>query len=164
MKRFLALLLTFALFLPLLGCHSQDSGDTVFYYCRNTEDYRYFEENSVVCPEERDLTGHQNDLRYMVGLYLAGPLDEELHSPFSASTRLISVKMDGQSVFIELSDQTGVLNEPEFTLACACLTLSCMRFISCTDVTITSAERSITMNEDSIVLFDSLPMQETTGG
>lgn len=164
MKQILCLLLPLLSLFCLAGCDSADNNTVLFYYSRSPELYQYFEEDSVIHAEQRDLTGHRNDLRYMLGLYLAGPLEEELTTPFTKSTRLISVEQKDNAVFIELSDHTSSMTDSEFSLACACLTLTCLHFTQCDAINITSGDRSITMNGDSIVLYDSLPQQEPTGG
>ncbi len=163
MKRITCVLLALCMTV-LLGCGRAETNSVSFYYCRNAEEYQYFEEDGVIRAESRDITGHRSDLRYIVGLYLAGPLEEGLESPFSKSTRLVSVQKSGETIQIELSDQNQDLSDASFSLACACLTLTCMDAFSCTEVTVTSGERSVTMNENSIMLFDTLLPQEATGG
>lgn len=164
MKRLLCLLLAFMMVFPLTGCDSGEQNTVSFYYCRDPEQYQYFETDGVIHAEQRDLLGHRDDLRYMVGLYLAGPMNEGLVTPFSKSTKLLSVQKEGSQILIELSDHSKILTDSEFTLACAALTMTCMAFTKCSDVSITSGGRSITMNTDSIILSDILPQQETTGG
>ncbi|MGM9590213.1 MAG: GerMN domain-containing protein [Faecousia sp.] len=118
----------------------------------------------MIHSEERDLTGHRDDLRYMVGLYLAGPLEEGLSIPFTKTTRLLSAEKTDGIITIELSDHTYTMTDSEFSLACACLTLTCMSFTECESVTVISGPRSVTMDKNNILLYDSLPQQETTGG
>lgn len=155
-------LLLSAIFLP--GCSSAEPKGSSFYYCRKLSDYRYFEEQGVIRAESRDLTGHKNDLRYMVSLYLAGPMEEDLVSPFTNATMLISAELTDNKVYIELSGHNKILTDSEFSLACACMTLTCMDYTSCESVTVVSGGRSVTMDASSILLYDSLPLQETTGG
>ena len=164
MKRLFFILLCSLMVLSLMGCGSADTGTVSFYYCRDPEQYQYFESDSVIQAERRDLIGHQGDLKYMVGLYLAGPMEEGMAIPFSKSTKLLSVQQNCQSILIELSDHTNILTDSEFSLACAALAMTCMDFTDCEDVTISSGNRSITLQADDIILSDNLPQQETTGG
>ena len=164
MKRPLCLSIVLSLLLCLCGCGSPAIDPVDFHYCRNPDQFQYFETDSVIRHESRDLTGHMGDLRYMIGLYLAGPLEEGLVCPFPAQTRLLSVKTEGDTAFIELSDLEQLLSDSQFSLACACLTLSCMSFSSCTAVTITSGSRSVTMNTDNLSLFDASVMEEAANG
>ena len=164
MKRLICWLLTVIIAFSLSGCDSGEQNAVSFYYCRNTVQYQYFEEDAVICAEQRDLQGHRDDLRYMVGLYLAGPMPEGLITPFSKSTKLLSVQKEEDQILIELSDHSKILKDSEFTLACAALTMTCMDFTPCSNVSISSGGRSVTMNADSIILSDILPQQETIGG
>ena len=164
MKQLISLLLSAALLLCLAGCQSSDSNSAQFYYCCNPENRSYFEENSMIQAESRDLTGHRTDLHYMLGLYLAGPKDEDLVVPFSRQTKLLSVRQENETIVVELSDHTMSLSDSEFSLSCACLTMTCMDFVQCQSVTIRSGDRSATMTRDNIILKDTLPQQESTGG
>ena len=164
MKRFVCMICVLLLCTLCCSCSSSDGNDVTFYYSRTPEQYQYFESDSVFQKEYRNLSNHRNDLKYVISLYLTGPTEEGLAIPFSKSTKLLSVQHNEDSVLIELSDHTRALTDSEFTLACAGLTLTCMDFISCREVTVISGERSITMDSENILLFDTLPEQETTGG
>ena len=110
MKR---ILLMFLLLITLMlsGCSAEDPNTVQFYYCRDPHQYQYFESDAVIRAESRDLLGHRNDLKYMLGLYLAGPLEEGLVIPCSKSTRLLSVTNDGGKILIELSDHNTSLTD-----------------------------------------------------
>ena len=164
MKRFLAWFLAAAMLFSFIGCKAQDPGDATFYYSRSPEQYQYYAGDGVIRTEIRTLSGHRQDLQYLVGLYLAGPLDESLISPFPKSVHLLSVEQTGTAIRVELTDQTRIMSDSEFSLACACLTMTCTQFTGCDSVTVISADRTLTMNVDSILFLDPLPQQETTGG
>ena len=153
-----------AILLLLTGCGSGQRDGALFYYCRDPEQYRYFEQDGVIYSESRDLMNHRNDLRYMISLYLAGPMEEGVVLPFTKATKLISVETRDNVIYIELSGHNKILTDSEFSLACACLTLTCMDYMPCESVTITSGERSISMDAQSILLYDVLPQQEPSGG
>ena len=155
----------FVLFLmSLSACHAADPDGVTFYYCRDPQQYQYFQDNGVICAESRDIMGHRYDLQYMAGLYLAGPMEEGLISPFNKNTRLLSIRKNDTSILVELSEHANTLTDSEFSLSCACFAMTCMDFIQCDDVTITCGDRSITMNQENIVLLDFIPQQETIGG
>ena len=164
MKHILAFFLAVAMLFSFSGCKTQDPGDVTFYYSRSPEQYQYYAEDGVIRGEIRSLSGHRQDLQYLVGLYLAGPLDESLISPFPKSIHLLSVEQTETAICIELTDQSHVMSDLEFSLACACLTMTCTQFTGCEDVTVVSGERTLIMSADSILFHDSLPQQETTGG
>ena len=86
MKRFFCLLLCLCLFLP--GCSGELMKNPVtFYYPRR--EYRYGAEDGVISSEQREASGHANDLRYLLSLYLIGPSSDELVSPLPWGTRLL---------------------------------------------------------------------------
>ena len=164
MKRLICLFSALILLPMLWGCDSAAIDPVSFFYCREAEQYQYFDEDGVICAESRDLTGHRGDLQYMIRLYLAGPLEEGLRCPFPSETRLVEAKKIIGSVRIELSDLEETMSDAEFSLACACLTQSCMSFIQCSEVIITSGERSVTMNAKNIILSDAPALTEATVG
>ena len=164
MKSIFCFLLSVLLLFSLAGCKTANQSEVSFYYCRTSDQYQYFETDAVIQAEQRDLQGHMDDLRYMIGLYLAGPMNETLQIPFSKSTKLLSVQQEDDHIFIELSDHSNVLTDSEFTLACAALSITCLDFTDSTDITISAGGRSVTMNANNIILSDILPPQETIGG
>lgn len=162
MKRILCFLLCLALMLPLWGCSKGIQDEAVFYY-RRTE-FQYGAETGVIVPEQRDITGHVGDLPFLISLYLMGPLEEGLKSPFPPNTRLLSVNPVVGAVRIELSRIDSSFTDSQFSLACACLTLTCLELANVSAVTITSGERSITMERDDLVLYDNITNETTNGG
>lgn len=163
MKRLIAFATILSLVLSLWGCSfgRKNSEDHVtFYYCR--AEYAYGTENGVIAAEDRDVTGHIGDLSYLLPLYMVGPLDEELIAPFPARTQLVSVELQKDKLLVELSDTARALADSQFTLACACLTMTCMELTNATEVVITSGERSVTMNLESLLLFDDITPSQTT--
>ena len=162
MRKFIALLLILST-LFLWGCKSAEPNGVTFYYSRQPDQFQYFKEDGVISSEIRDLAGHRNDLRYMVGLYLAGPLEEGLALPFPKAVHLITVDQMNDRITVQLSGHTNILTDSEFALGCACLALTCMDFTTCNEVTVISDTRALTLSKDSILLYDSLP-QENNGG
>ena len=163
MKRFLCWLMVIVLTAALIGCSAPSFDPTIFYYCRRPETYQYFEADGIIASEDRDLTGHSSDLRYLVALYLAGPLDEDLISPFPRKTRLLEDEVINNRIRIELTDVGNTLTDAEFSLAAACLARTCIEHTQCLDVTIKSGARSITINAENVIIFDSA-IPETTEG
>lgn len=165
MKRIFPLMLAALVLMPLLtACANAQPNSVSFYYCRDPEQYQYFEPDAVIQKERREVVEHRNDLKYMLSLYLAGPLTENFVRPFTKSTKLLSVEKQGTALQIELSDHTAAMNDAQFSLSCAALTLTCTEITNCTYVTVISGERTVTMDRDSILLLDASPNEETTGG
>ena len=163
MKRTLCFILIIIIMLPLLGCGSASFDPVMFYYCRKPAEYQYFKADGVIVSEGRDLTGHDEDLQYLIALYLAGPLDEELISPFPRKTRLVQVEKTNQSVLIELSDLGSSMTDVEFSLAAACLAKTCISFADVTEATIRSGARTITINTENAILYDRAAPENTEG-
>ena len=163
MKRLIGFLFLPLLILLLAGCGSSSLEGISFFYCRHPNAYQYFESDGVIAAESRDLSGHNGDLQYMIALYLAGPLEESLISPFPRNTRLIEAKKQNSTIHIELSDLGNSMTDSEFSLAAACLSKTCMLFADGTDVTIKSGVRTITLNAENMVLLDSAIPEPTEG-
>jgi len=154
MKRFFSLLLAPLLLLSLVGCGNTISDQTNFYYCN--VNYQFGDNNSVIVSETRDITSHKEDVPYLISLYLAGPSSKKLESPFPKNTKLISVETNSTGTTVELSNLERQLSDAEFILACACLTLSTMEFTYSEQVTIISGSKTITMDRNDLMLYDTI--------
>ncbi len=159
MKRTFCLIL--GILLLLCGCSGiSENNVTTFYYCR--ADYAYGTQEAVVAPEEREVSAKASDLKSLLALYLVGPLDETLVSPFSG-TKLLSAEMQGDQLMIVLTDTGKSMTDARFSLACACMTKTCLEWESISQVTIQCGERSVTMNRENLLLYDSItPIESTT--
>ena len=154
MKQVLALFL--CLCLMLAGCSSPkaDSG-VAFYYPR--KQYLYHDVENVIVPEKREISGHSGDLQYLITLYLMGPKDESLSSPFPPDTRLEDVNTSDQRVQLILSSPDNNLSDSLFSLACACIAQTCFPLIpSAEEVSVTLAERTVVITRDNLFLTDTL--------
>ena len=163
MKRILCLILAFALMIPIFGCSSPSFDPVMFYYCRRPDDYQYFQKDGVIASEGRDLSGHSDDLQYLVALYLAGPLDETMTSPFPRKTRLVAVEKTDRSVQIELTDLGSTMSDSEFSLAAVCLAKTCIPFAGVSEASIRSGARTITINAENVFLYDNTITDSTEG-
>ncbi|MGM9549806.1 MAG: GerMN domain-containing protein [Faecousia sp.] len=159
MKRIACLLLSLCLLLS--GCSGERIKDPVtFYYPR--QEYQYGTADGVIASELREASGHTGDLRYLLALYLIGPSSEDLVSPLPRGTRLLQARQEGSAVTLELTDTAQAMTDAEFTLACACLTMTCLSVTGAEKVTITSGSRCVTMSPDSLTLFDDSTAASTT--
>lgn len=101
MKRFFCLFLCLCLFLP--GCSGELMKNPVtFYYPRR--EYQYGAEDGVISGEQREASGHADDLHYLLSLYLIGPSSDELVSPLPWGTRLLGVNRQDGTITLELTD------------------------------------------------------------
>lgn len=149
MKRLFSILV---LCLLLCGCSHAD--ETVkFYYVRG--DYQSTL-TDIIAFEERDASGHRNDLPYLLALYRAGPADDSLASLLPTGIQIQSVQNADGSIDLQLSDTSKTLSDSDFSLTCACLTLTCLDITDASTVNITSGPRSVTMNRSNLTLFDTI--------
>ena len=164
MKRSLCVLLCVLFLIGLCGCSTplSGSGEPVSFYYRRA-DFQYHGTDNVIVPEQREISGHGGDLHSMISLYLVGPLDDSLVSPFPKGTRLLETQQTGMELLLTLSDSAASLSDSAFSLACTCLALTCMSFTNAETVTVSSEERVMTITTDNLLLSDdSTGLTETT--
>ena len=148
MKRLISIFLAALL---LSGCTEQLKEPVSFYYIRSG----YEEDMSnIVGVERREASGHRGDLSYLMALYFMGPADEELLAPLPGNTNMLSVALNGSQVVLQLSDTADSVSDAQFTVACACLTLTCLELTGAETVTIISGTRSVTLDEERLLLRD----------
>lgn len=142
-----------AVCLLLSGCRLDSAFETAsFYYL----DAGYADRMSdPIRKEQKEITGHAGDLSYLMHLYLMGPSGEGLKSPLPGSCTLISIENREGVIQVKLSDTRSSLTESEFSLACACLALTILDFTQAQAVTITSGTRKVSMNTQTLTLYDS---------
>lgn len=165
MKQILPILLCCILLFS--GCSFEDNSikePVTFYYPRSA--YAYHTENPVMSPEIREALGHTSDLSYLISLYLAGPVDEKLRSPFPVETKLFSLKKDGKTLYIELTDSSQKLSDAQFSLACACFSRTCIELSDVNTVVITSGSRELSTSMGDLLLLDdsTLGITSADGG
>lgn len=153
MRRFLCIIILICLLLS--GCHfarERIKDPVTFYYVSND-----FQETltDVITSELREASGHTNDLSYLMALYLMGPVEEDNRSPIPRGTRIYVVQNDASGVVLKLSDTPIRMTDAQFSLACACLSLTCLELTDADTITISNENRSVTMTADTILLFDS---------
>ncbi len=159
MIRFAALSLVFCLLLS--GC--QFLGDRIkepvtYYYVHASYQENL---NNVVLSEEREASGHREDLSYLLALYLMGPVSDQLISPIPPGTRIHVNENTGENVTLSLSDMDNTMTDAQFSLACACLTYTCIDITGAKAITINSGTRSVTMTMDNLSLLDNYHKQPT---
>ena len=162
MKRIICLMLAALLWGGLFGCHYSDSGDILepveFFYPRKSTNFVYGADDGVITSEIREASGHTGDLNYLLSMYLRGPQDSALRSPFPAGCKLEEVRTGGNTFCVVLSAEFAALENAELTLACASLAKTCFSLSGMQRVRIDaeSDERSIsmTLDESSLLLAD----------
>lgn len=162
MKRVLCMMLALFLAVGLFGCHFGESSDMIepveFFYPRKPDHYAYGAEDGVFAAEIREASGHTGDLNYLISMYLYGPQDATLRSPFPAGCKLEIVRFEEDTLYLVLSSQFAELEYPDLTVACASLTKTCLSMTDARQVCInsTSASKtiSITMDAASLLMSD----------
>ena len=161
MKRCLALLLLMLSLFQCCGCQKETPAPqgTAFYYCAANIS---FDMTSTTILAEYRQTPSQDTLQQMLTKYFAGPASAQLRSPFPVGLKLVEVRQDGQTVHITVSDALATLSGLELTLACACITLTCLDFTGADQVMIYAqdalldGQKTITMDRDTICLLDTV--------
>ena len=163
MKKFRIALSIILLLTLLAGCSPfRHTGSKVtFYYSR--DNFAFEGEDSVIVSEQRDITGHEGEMFYILSLYLMGPLDESLTVRFPTGTRLVRYSVLNGIPNVELTSVDSSLSDAEFTLATSCLSMTCMELTGYNQITVVSGNRTLTLQKSDLLLSDtqnSLP-QET---
>lgn len=159
MKRimFFSFLLGFLLFLS--ACNQSE--DTItFYYARNPQQ-KSAPIETFYTEEDRQITSQATNLRYLLSLYLQGPLDDNSVSPFPANTQLVKLDVYNRQFFIQLSQEFGELSGIDLTVACTCISLTCFDLADVDRVTVfTPASEDypaveVTLSREDLTLTDT---------
>ena len=160
MKKMLCIALAIILLVSLLpGCGQKMKEPVTFYY-----QITNYQENMVspIAGEEREVAGYRDNLKYLLTFYLMGPISQELSSPLPRGTQLCGISQEGTELTIEISDTASALNDSRFSLACACLSMTCMGLTNAERVTIVSGSRSLTFDRTNLLLSDTIISEENT--
>lgn len=152
MKRLISLVLALLL---LSGCGiigERIKDPVTFYYIR--ADYQK-DMGEVIVSEIREASGHKDDLPYLLALYSMGPASDDLQAPFPANIRILPTEHTDAGIVLSLSDTLENMTDAEYTLGSACLALTCMELTNASQITVVSGDRSITINRDNIVTFET---------
>ncbi len=168
MKHLTARLLIFALLLCLAGCAAQQQQPQQpvnFYYRQNPDSIRF--DTPIVLPERRDAADYPEDLSALLALYLRGPAADTLVSPFPPGTRLLSVKLEDALVVLQMSAGFADLHGMDLTIACACLTMTCLDLTDAQQVRISVPDalldgaKSVTMDRSALLLLENSAQSDT---
>ncbi len=157
MRRAAALILCAVFLLSAGGCKQEKMVAPVrFYYPKQTLTYG-LEQDFMLC-EVRESNGHQEDLAYLLGAYLAGPATPECRSPFPLQTKLLSVSQNDGMVILILNEPFAALTGMEWNLACVCLSITCMELTGAEAIQIraqtASEKKSVTITREQLLLID----------
>lgn len=156
MRKIIAAALILALLLISTGCSlfsEKNQTSVVFYY--EQAEYQYGGQESVIIGEERDITGHVTDMKYLLSLYMMGPLSDTLQSPFPAGMQVLDVKVRMDLVRITVSEELNTLSDTRHSLALACLALTGLELSGQESVVIVCGEEHIVMDRSMLTLYDN---------
>ena len=143
MKRCICLLLILCMAIPFCGCAEEETSEPVrFFYLRYPDRYRYGSAEGVVTYEDRDASGHTGDVKYLLTLYLQGPADETLLSPFPGNLKDMYITLDARFLTLKGMD---------LTLACVCLARTALSLVNAQTVHI-----QVSSDEGQISLVKSI--------
>lgn len=153
MKGFFSLMLTLCFLLCGCGFFGERIREpvTFHYLCDSYEE----ELCCVIASEEREASGHTGDLSYLLALYQMGPANEGSRSPLPLGTK-IHTQIEDDRIILTLSDEARILSDLEYSLACACLTLTCLDIVDAEAVTVFCGERSNTMTRNTLTMYDEI--------
>ena len=169
-KRIICLVMALLLSGSLFGCHdSEELQDSVeFFYPRKSDQYVYGSRDGVLAAEVWEASGRTDDLSELLSIYLHGPKDENLRSPFPAGCKLEEVRVGTDTLFVVLSAEFAALENLDLTLACASLAKTCFSISGLDTVRIEAKSNThsigITLKESDLVLSDYIafaPQEET---
>ena len=124
MKSSICLTLVFVLLLCLCGCDNATVKDQAIFYYQRME-FDFGSDSAVFVPEAHDVSGHTEDLRYLLSLYLRGPSDPELMLPFPGGTILVGLEENEEKLHVTLSSIASTLEPIDLVTACGCLAQTC---------------------------------------
>lgn len=159
-----ALILCLFLLVGLYGCAGQSHGDPLkspmkFYY--KTSDASYGDGQGATDYELRETYGHESDYVWVLTEYLKGPISQKLTAPFQRSVSIVSAERSGSQLQLQMTQELANLSGADLTVACACITLTCLEFPGVEAVSIRAVgskldgKTEILLNRNSLLLEDS---------
>ena len=89
-------------------------------------------------------------------VYSMGPSDKDLISLLPRNVTILPVEHSEDGLVLSLLDEIHALEDADFTLACACLAMTCMELFETEQVTVLCGDRSITINRENLMLSSSM--------
>lgn len=156
--------LSLVLLLTLLcGCAAtrteQYENPIRFYYCRT--EVAYDQPGGTLESELRDLKDRQIEINEILRLYLAGPVEQTLVSPFPAGLTAIDAGVQDGTLTVRLGTEYARLRGAERTTAAACLTLTMTQIRGVSRVCIETEEdvvpeqRAVVYTAADFLLYDA---------
>ena len=163
MKRLMGFLLCLLLVLGCTGCKDAPEGNPPLNFYYRTASLSFSAGSTSIKKEARDVP-EQDSWAQVLNIYLAGPEDSSLRSPFPANLQTVKTTMENKTVYITVTRELAALTGLDLTLACSCLALTCLELTGAQTVVI-SAEGELLFGQKSITMTkDTLLISNTAGG
>ncbi|MBS5672048.1 MAG: GerMN domain-containing protein [Oscillospiraceae bacterium] len=164
-KRWPGLLLSLCLLIGCFGCGRQMAADQPkspmkFYY--KTVDARYGEGQGATGYELREVYGHESDYVWILTEYLQGPVSQELVAPFQRSVSVVSAERVGTQLQLCMSEELANLSGVDLTLACACITWTCLECSGVESVSIRAVGRQLDGKEEIVLNRTHFLMEDSS--
>jgi hypothetical protein len=160
MKRIFVFLLCVVLIFTMLGCNKQSKNTqtgNAFYY--PLASIPFGKGSSAIAAEYRSTEG-PNVWMHILNDYFAGPHSEKYKNPFPAGLQAQMTAMEKNTLYVTVSKELAQLSGLELTIACSCLSMTCMELTGAENIVISAenslldGQKSITMNKDTLLLID----------
>lgn len=160
--KYIRLILVAAVLISVLaGCSESPASDApTFYYLLAQPEFG--SDGSIIGSESRPSAEGNNQLRYLLALYLSGPIDESLRSPVPNSTAIMDLHFEGISLHLTMNGAFSTLSSVDITKACACIALTVFDCSNAQSIVIHYTEtasgvtKALEFSRDSLLLHDSL--------
>lgn len=161
MKKLIAMLVVLCLLPAVLsGCAEDRTDDAPALYYLYKEP-TFGPTGTIFGTEPLLSEGGEDDLIYLLTLYLSGPLSEELRSPFPPETQIEDVHQNGSILYLTMTGSFSQLSSTELTKASACTALTLFEntdarllYLTVTDPD-ADMVRTLELTRDSLVLLDN---------
>ena len=163
-KRILCYILLVILVFSFCACAEQQSFDqpVAFYYPELPQENGAIE--NVVGSEIREGSSFSGDLSALLGVYLQGPRDEQLSAAFFQQITLIDATVLDNQISLVFSENFSQLSGIDRSIACVCISMTCMDFTSADTVEIFVENTLFDGNESIVISRDAIFIQDSTAG
>lgn len=161
MKRLLILLLCTAALLAGCGTDQPKPENPVSFFYPRIE-YTFGQADSVIAAESREGGNYKAEPEALLNIYLQGPVSSELRNPFPFGSGITELRQEEAVLQLVMNRKFSELSGIELTLACCCLTKTCLTVTECSTVQIimedltSETQRIITMDSQSLLLIDNI--------
>ena len=154
MKKFLILILVFALLLTVSGCGNRAKNSCTFYYLRTADAIPYGSADALMAPVTLEISGQNAQLGYLLQLYLDGPAESGCYNPIPSGTYLLSTLWEEDVLVLVMSREFTTLENMQLTLAGACLAATCHSLAGAERIQVRSGDHVYRFNLNDYVFTD----------